>query len=133
MKLCAIGVFFICFAGSDLAYERLVMQHVPFPTEMAMRHVQTIAMHDDTALTELARKAGVAGVDLSRNQTLRGLHGKFMERLADSGARVVAFDIGFKDPASSDADFLKGVEALKQKGTRVVVGGGPWKPNPVNV
>ena len=56
------------------------------------------------------------------NETWRRHHGELVEALARAGARVVAFDISFRDPAPGDAEFAAAIRRASQGGTRVIVG-----------
>jgi len=63
------------------------------------------------------------GVTVADRKSWRILHGRLMQRLSESGARVVAWDYFFPDSRPEfDASFIAGAHALQDRGTPVVVG-----------
>src|SRR5207248_3333268 len=91
----------------------------------SLEHVRIIALRDDTDLTSIAAQQRLAGVDASARTSWRALHGRLMQKLADAGARVVAWDIGFDQPSEQfDPVFAAGADALRNAGCAVVVGAG---------
>jgi hypothetical protein len=57
---------------------------------------------------------------------MRRMHGRLMERLAGAGAKAVVWDITFIEPTEFDADFVRGVEALRESGAGTVVAIDTW-------
>lgn len=100
-----------------------------------LRDVRIIALQgDDEALKSMIAAAGVSGVSTERLYSLRRLHGYMMEKLAQTQAAAVAWDITFRtDPSESaikseyDADFARGVRALRARDIDVIVGAESWK------
>lgn len=87
--------------------------------------VVVVAINDDTfaRIPSLASAAGLADVTQGNVQSWRRLHGEFMRRIAPARPRVVAWDINFApSPVPTyDADFVAGVNALRDVGTPVIV------------
>ncbi|MBU6413224.1 MAG: protein kinase [Planctomycetes bacterium] len=84
-------------------------------------HVSLITMTQGIDVEDLAARTGVDGVKASNLRSVRRLHGKLMERLAEVGPRVVVWDIRFVVPSpADDVVFLKGVDALARQRIPVV-------------
>jgi hypothetical protein len=59
-------------------------------------------------------------------RSLRRLHGRMMERLAESGVRALAWDIKFPGETPFDETFVQGLAALKAKGIPTTVAVRRW-------
>ncbi len=90
--------------------------------------LRVIAIDEKTNLAELARSEQLVGVstDPKKRASLRRLHGRFMERLAAAHPRAVVWDFYFASSSPFDADFVRGVRALKRIGAEVIVGTKTW-------
>lgn len=67
--------------------------------------------------------ADIAGMSPFDRLSLRGLHGRLMERLAEADPRVVTWDYYFEDGSEEyDPLFERGVVALRRRGIPVIVG-----------
>lgn len=91
-----------------------------------LEQVRVIGRTDTTQVDELARAAGLDGVNAAEIRSVRRLHGRLMERLADAGVRAVVWDISFEGESPFDADFVRGVAALQQRGVDVTVAISNW-------
>ncbi|MCG3129158.1 MAG: Serine/threonine-protein kinase PknD [Phycisphaerae bacterium] len=91
-----------------------------------LEHVRVVGRTDATRVDELASAAGLVDVSAAEIRSLRRLHGRLMERLADAGARAVVWDISFEGESPFDADFVRGVTALQQRGVDVTVAISNW-------
>lgn len=82
---------------------------------------------------ELASAAGLSGVSADDWTSVRRAHGLFMHRLADAGAQAVIWDITFIHETEFDADFARGVQALRVRKAGVVVALDSWDvPDPAD-
>lgn len=100
------------------------------PTARAVpdwQHVRVIALTDKTDIAGLARAAGLPDVAVENRPSLRRLHGALMERLAAAGLRVLVWDIRFAAPSDFDAGLVRGIEAVRARGTDVIVSVGDWR------
>jgi len=83
---------------------------------------------DDETVTEgrrLAQAAGVPLFDPENRMAWRPLHGRLMERLATAAPSVVVWDITFtRSLPLLDPILARGIRALQDAGTRVVLGYG---------
>lgn len=118
-----VSQFLFRWTAIGTVYERL-LAGLPGPAPVdEFRHVRVVALRDDTDVEALARSADLDGVraGLRHTRSLRRLHGALMQRLADSGLRVLAFDISFDGETEFDEGFARGVRALQQSGVPVVI------------
>jgi serine/threonine protein kinase len=90
------------------------------------QRVRVITLADSTDIDALARAENLAGVSAGNLQSLRRLHGRLMEKLADSGVRALAWDVHFRAAGEFDADLARGIEALRRRGIGVAVGVKDW-------
>ena len=133
MVLCVIGVArvarhaFAAWPFLDELYGRWCGLRLARAWDQPLQHVKLITLLDNTDVEGLAREAGVEGVSASDARSLRRLHGALMRRIAEAGARVVVWDIGFRQPSPYDAAFLDGIGALEKADCAVVVAGGAWR------
>ncbi|MHC5006899.1 MAG: serine/threonine protein kinase [Planctomycetota bacterium] len=102
----------------------------PWPADAvgAFEDVSVVRITDETAgkVEQIARDEGVAGVDPRNWRSMRRLHGRFMERLAQVGVGSLTWNITFRTDSEFDGDFARGVEALRAMGADVVVGVKAW-------
>jgi hypothetical protein len=92
--------------------------------------VRIVALQPETDVKKLGLAHGAPMADPARPPTLRALHARLMRKLAESGARVVAFDIAFAKPVPQlDELFVQGVSALRERGIPVVVAAPDWQLN----
>jgi hypothetical protein len=96
----------------------------------AFRDVRIIVITDRTAdaIDSLARGEQLQGISAANWISVRRLHGRMMEKLADAGVRTVVWDIRFPNASEFDGDFVRGVKDV-QKSPRggVVVGAQIWE------
>ena len=92
--------------------------------------VRVVALSARTDPAQLARLTGLSPESLAQDRkVLRAVHGRLLERLAEAGPAVVAFDIAFEGADPYDAPFVRGVEALRNVPGRpcpVVVAANTW-------
>ncbi|MEC9379539.1 MAG: serine/threonine-protein kinase, partial [Candidatus Latescibacterota bacterium] len=74
-------------------------------------HTSVIAITDDTDFDALAEKYHLEGVSLENRTSHRRLHGLLCQRLAQSSALCVVFDIKFRSLSEFDDDFASGLKA----------------------
>lgn len=106
------------------------------PPAVGLDHVCVAGLRFDERLEVVAKHEGLEDVSLKNLRSVRRLHGRFMERLAQAGPRVVVWDIAFMGESPYDEDFVRGVETLRTAGVDVVVGVQPWPhagPESVNI
>lgn len=89
-------------------------------------NVRVVALRETTDVLAIAEREGVDGVDPSDKKSLRRLNGRLMEKLVDSGCRVVLWDFTFKGNTPHDEHFARGAHALQQAGIDVVIGVDQW-------
>ncbi|MHC4650064.1 MAG: serine/threonine protein kinase [Planctomycetota bacterium] len=94
----------------------------------ALEFVRVIRITDGTEarIEQLAETFGFTDVSAATWRSVRRLHGRLMERLAQAGVRAVVFDIRFRGASDYDVDFMRGVEALRGAGADVVVSVKNW-------
>lgn len=121
-------------------YEHLLLAHFsPEATGVPYRQIVVVAITDETGsrIEELAEREGLQGVSGAPQnwRSVRALHGRLMQRLAQFSIGALAWDIAFphpKDPpeiehvAPFNRIFVDGVEALKRAGIRPVVAVRGW-------
>ena len=73
------------------------------------------------AVVDFAATHGFDGVTADV-RTWRGVHGHFMERLAQARPRVVSWDYYFRTPRVQDEQLVAGIQRLEAAGTPVVLG-----------
>ena len=101
--------------------------YVPYRPDAPFANVVVIAMRDDTDFAALAAAERLSGIDPGRVESLRRLHGRLMEKLAETGVRVVTFDIAMMaDEPEFDQDFAVGAEALRSRGIGLITGVFEW-------
>lgn len=91
------------------------------PDAHFLTRVRIIGLSDDTDIDALARRESLPDVSSDQPRSWRRLHGRLMERLADSACRAVVWDARFSAPSPFDHDFVAGARLLKSKGIPVVV------------
>ncbi len=96
------------------------------PAGPTLQQVRIIGLTDESNVGALAERESLADVSLGNRRSLRRLHGRLMERLARTGVRAVAWDIAFENETPFDADFDRGVVALRNAGIEVVVNVIDW-------
>jgi CHASE2 domain-containing sensor protein len=96
----------------------------------AFERVRLVLLRDEPGIEKLAADAHVQGVTADNRPSLRRLHGALMHHLADAdaGIKVLALDITFGDGSEYDADFIAGADALRNRGTDIVVAQRSWDP-----
>ena len=117
-----VGAFLYNFTPMHRAYENwLLASRLSPPPATQLNATRLVTLREGTDVEALARRYGVEGVTVADPTSLRRLHGKLMRVLADSGARVVAFDISFEGVTTHDEAFVIGVRALQATGIDVVI------------
>jgi serine/threonine protein kinase len=120
------------WTGGGQLYKRLVAS-VPWPGGAGTwDSVRVIRFTDDTVARgrELGAACGVEGIDPANRQSFRALHGRLMQRLAESGARCVTWDVNFRKPGAFDEAFAEGARALRAAGIDVIVSVPEWTLGP---
>jgi len=108
-------------------YERFVTSRLHTFNQSQLANVRVVAIHENTDFEALATRADVQGVSNADPETVRRLHARLLERLRDSGVRVVTFDIRFRSLSpANDAPLAKASAALREAGIDVVVGARTW-------
>lgn len=88
--------------------------------------IRIVALRDDTDVERLAAALNVDGVSAADWTSVRRLHGRFMQKLAECGVRAVVWDVMFPSATEHDPYFVSGVEGLRNAGAPVVVAVAPW-------
>lgn len=127
--LCAAGVGLLALPlareSLEIFTQRLARPLADPPVEFdAFRHVRLVVVQDSTDIEALARSEFLAGVSRDRVTSSRLLYARLLETLSRAGARVVAFDIMFKDQTEFDTLLLS--HADLRPGTATVFGVSPW-------
>jgi len=92
-----------------------------------LEKTRIIGLRDDTDLKALARTVGLDERSVDMPGGLRPLFGRMMERLAGAGCGVLAWDFEFRgDQPEFDPAFVRGVQAIRQAGTDVLIGASGW-------
>lgn len=101
------------------------------PMEFRDIRVVRIAEEDQAqSMVTLAAELGVQGVQADTKSTWRALHARFIEAMAQAGARVTAFDIYFSGPEpEGDEHMAAAIRRSIDAGTPVVVGVDSWTTN----
>lgn len=132
-----IAIIFAHTAGVELV-QNLTPMHKAFtrwafhtmPTAAVnepFHNVRVVKLSDQTDPAVLAAHVELSVDELrSDAKALRRVHGRLMERLANAGARVVAWDITFRGETPHDATFVDGVRAMHAAGGAVVAAIGRW-------
>ncbi|MCZ6699104.1 MAG: protein kinase, partial [Planctomycetota bacterium] len=110
------------FRPLDRRFESLVQWLNPavWPDELVVVALDD-ATYDD--VERLASDLELNGVSAKNLFSWRRLHGALMRRLAGARPKVVAWDIKFASTQPRyDPDFIKGVSALQEVDSRVIVG-----------
>lgn len=122
-----IGVPLITeWTGADRMFERALTSAPLLASTRGMKWVRNIVVPSGEALAKFAKQQGVPGVSEDDPHSFRRLHGYLMERLADCGASVIVWDIGFREASDYDNDLVKGIDAVKNAGTPVIVAVPDW-------
>lgn len=84
--------------------------------------IAVVGVADTTtsAVIEYAQRSGLAGVTADAT-TWRGVHGRLMEKLAGARPLAVVWDYYFRSPRANDDELVKGILALEEVGTPVVL------------
>ncbi len=88
--------------------------------------VRVVGFTDETPLAALAAEQGIEGVNPNDLTSLRLLHARLFELLAEARPRVVASDIFFRSASKFDIELARGIEALSRAGIPVVLGVPQW-------
>ncbi|MHC4217201.1 MAG: serine/threonine protein kinase [Planctomycetota bacterium] len=114
--------------GHDLYKHFVATAPWPGTTTGTFEFVRILRITDETAarVEELAATFGFTDVNRENWRSVRRLHGRLLERLALANVRSVIFDISFRGESEFDLDFARGVNALRDAGTDVVVGVRNW-------
>lgn len=108
------------------AYERRLSGLFGGHNAVPLERVRVVALTDVTDVERLARAAEVEGVTRAENRSLRRLHGRLMEELADGAPLAVAYDISFEGETDFDEGFARGARTLRDQGVEVIVGTTGW-------
>lgn len=92
----------------------------------SLEHTCILGLMDGTPVESLARELNLEGVNPRNPQSLRRLHGRMLEQLAEARPRVVAFDIMFRTAGEFDEDLARGIRGLTEQGIQVVLGIPRW-------
>ncbi len=112
---------------ANAALEQWLIAAFPAPAgTTGFDHVRIAALTDATDVDGLAAELDLAGISAEAPRSLRRLHGRAMQRLAEFGPRVVAWDIAFRTESPFDTDFAAGARALRSAGAEVVVAVPRW-------
>ncbi len=115
------------WTSMNTAFERfLVSTSAPVRTAGPFGSVRVIGIMDETRMGRIAASEGLTGVAQRNTKSFRRLHGRLMEKLTEADVGVVGWDIKFEDRTEFDADLVKGIHALNEVGTDVVVGVHNW-------
>jgi len=113
--------------GLQDAFEAWVTTELNFVPDRPARDVTMIALTDQTPFAHLAAQFGLTQLDPQRNQTLRCLHSRLLDRLAEVCARVVAFDIHFSSTQTpDDAPLAAAAARLEESGIACVMARRPF-------
>jgi CHASE2 domain-containing sensor protein len=118
-KWTPLGSWFEKFATARIA-----------PSGQPLEHTRIIALSGQTNIPAIATAEGLTDVTPVNRVSLRRMHGRLMEKLAMAPPRVVVWDIKFPNETPFDADFVKGVRALKSARCDVIVAVWSWLADP---
>ena len=107
-------------------YENMLTSRISPPAWSRFEHVRVVAITGKTDVESLAGALGVGNVTRENNSSLRSLHGRLMEILADADPRAVAWDFAFPAETAYDEAFAHGVQTLAQRNIPTVVGTPDW-------
>ena len=94
-------------------------------TQDRFPRVTVVGLPDAAKAVELARAESIEGVT-TYVKSFRRLHGRFMEKLAESRCRAVVWDVIFTEDTEFDEGFVSGARKLLQAGAGVVVAVDNW-------
>ncbi|MCI0364006.1 MAG: protein kinase [Phycisphaerales bacterium] len=101
------GAFFLAWPGVNQYFEGFVTSKLaPAPSTQAFSQLRVIQVDEQTErdLEALGRQEGFTDVQPVPWRSIRRLHGRLMEKLAQAGAKVVAWDLIMPDPAQPAED-----------------------------
>ncbi len=127
----SLGVAFVFhWTGINRGFEQFAAVVAKAGPDDVLDHVRFVLITDDTPINDVAATEGVEGVSKDNLKSWRRLHGQLMKKLVDARPRVVAFDITFSTPSEYDADFVSGVQSLRDVGIDVVTAVLDWGLDP---
>lgn len=91
-----------------------------------LRSVRLVTLGDGMDVARVAGELGLEGVDEGDPPSLRRLHARLVDRLVESGAKVIVFDLVFYDPADHDEALAGAIERAVKAGAPVIVGSESW-------
>jgi hypothetical protein len=119
------------WTGAQTAFHRLAVGGMPLSTTMPLARVRLLDLPRQIDWAELSRLAGVdPPCTADQPRCLRMIHGRLLERLAQTGVLAVAIDIRFSGPSPFDPDLIRGLTALRDAGVPVVLATDTWSDHP---
>jgi len=117
--MAVILAVFACNANVRHSTSLQLVMPVSPPTDLTT--VRVVRLRSQAELADLIDRHGLDEVDPARVVTLRYLWAQVLQRLAEAGARVVAFDIAFPQ-AGGDLDdvLVEAVKSARRLGSAVV-------------
>ncbi len=118
------------WTGAHKQYVKQLSALIPIETTSAsFDHVRIVRLDDASVANAAERARQLDAPEVRPDEdwySMRVLHGRFMQRLAAAGVRVLAWDINFVDPYSYDAELVAGVKAMHEAGSPVVIAVPTW-------
>ncbi|MHC4947551.1 MAG: protein kinase domain-containing protein [Planctomycetota bacterium] len=115
------------WSGLNNRFERAWVRGLtPAARLPSLDDVCVIVFEDAATMERVARAEGLDDVRADDVASFRRLHGRLMERLAEAGATVVAWDITFERETAFDQSFADGADRLRAAGADVLVSVPAW-------
>lgn len=115
------------FAGAGRWWDRTVTSTLDAVPD-ALADVRVVGIPDVPSVDALGEALALPQVRASDLQSLRLLHARLVERLADAGARAIVLDLHFQGASGHDAALVAAIERAWTRGTPVLAMAGAFAP-----